>query len=116
MEERKDILESSSVSHCLHMSPGPSPGGCCSVVSDSFVTPWTVTHQASLSIGFPRQEYCSGLPLEELYSNLHHQVVTHLIKDKKVLKGGDLVSTEGPMDLVDVTYQQSQLSDQQQNV
>ena len=27
-----------------------------------FVIPWTVAHQASLSIGFPRQEYWSGLP------------------------------------------------------
>ena len=27
-----------------------------------FVTLWTVTCQASLSMGFPRQEYCSGLP------------------------------------------------------
>ena len=26
------------------------------VVSDCFVTPWTVAHQAPLSIGFPRQE------------------------------------------------------------
>ena len=25
------------------------------------VTPWTVAHQASLSMGFPRQEYWSGL-------------------------------------------------------
>ena len=31
-------------------------------MSDSFVTPWTVAHQAPLSIGFPRQKYCSGLP------------------------------------------------------
>ncbi|XDA79069.1 hypothetical protein R6Z07F_009127 [Ovis aries] len=30
---------------------------------DSFVTSWTVAHQASLSMGFPRQEYLSGLPL-----------------------------------------------------
>ena len=28
----------------------------------SLVTPWTVAHQASLSVGFPRQEYWSGLP------------------------------------------------------
>ena len=41
---------------------------CClvafsrSVVSDSFVTPWTVARQAPLSMGFPRQEYWSGLP------------------------------------------------------
>ena len=33
-----------------------------SVVPDSFVTPWTVACQAPLSMGFPRQEYCSRLP------------------------------------------------------
>ena len=27
-----------------------------------FVTPWTVARQAPLSMGFSRQEYCSGLP------------------------------------------------------
>ena len=27
-----------------------------------FSTPWTVAHQAPLSVGFPRQEYWSGLP------------------------------------------------------
>ena len=27
-----------------------------------FATPWTVAHQAPLSIGFPKQEYWSGLP------------------------------------------------------
>ena len=27
-----------------------------------FVTPWTVAYQASLSMGFSRQEYWSGLP------------------------------------------------------
>ena len=27
-----------------------------------FATLWTVAHQASLSLGFPRQEYWSGLP------------------------------------------------------
>ena len=27
-----------------------------------FATLWTVAHQASQSIGFSRQEYCSGLP------------------------------------------------------
>ena len=32
-----------------------------SVVSDS-VTPWTVAHQALLSMGFSRQECWSGLP------------------------------------------------------
>ena len=36
-----------------------------------FVTPWTVTHQAPLSMGFSRQEYWSGLscpPPKELPS------------------------------------------------
>ena len=31
------------------------------VVSNSFATPWTIAHQASLSMGFPRQGYWSGL-------------------------------------------------------
>ena len=31
-----------------------------------FVTPWTVAHQASLSMGFSRQEYWRGLPCPPL--------------------------------------------------
>ena len=31
-------------------------------MSDSFATTWTVARQASLSKGFSRQEYLSGLP------------------------------------------------------
>ena len=31
-------------------------------MSDSSATPWTVVHQASLLVGFPRQEYWSKLP------------------------------------------------------
>ena len=31
-------------------------------MSNSFVTQWTVACQAPLSMGFPRQEYWSGLP------------------------------------------------------
>ena len=30
---------------------------------DSLATPWTVAQQAPLSMGFPRQEYWSRLPL-----------------------------------------------------
>ena len=33
-----------------------SPGGYCCLVTDSFVTPWT------MYMGFSRQEYRSGLP------------------------------------------------------
>ena len=32
------------------------------VASDSFATPWAVACQGPLSMGFPRQEYWSGLP------------------------------------------------------
>ena len=38
---------------------------CCCLVSQScwvLATPWTVTCQAPLSMGLPRQEYWSGLP------------------------------------------------------
>ena len=31
-------------------------------MSDSLETPWTVARQAPQSMGFLRQEYCSGLP------------------------------------------------------
>ena len=34
----------------------------CSVVSNSFATLWTVACQAPLCMGFPMQEYWSGLP------------------------------------------------------
>ena len=34
---------------------------CCSAVSDSFATPWTVAYQAPLSMGFSRQESWSAL-------------------------------------------------------
>ena len=38
---------------------------CClshEVMPDSFAILWTIAHQAPLSVGFPRQEYQSGLP------------------------------------------------------
>ena len=38
----------------------------CLVTKPCLLTPWTVRHQASLSVGFPRQEYWSGLPLPSL--------------------------------------------------
>ena len=34
----------------------------CSIVSNSFATPWTVAHQAPLPKGLPKQEHWSGLP------------------------------------------------------
>ena len=35
---------------------------CCDQSRLTLSTPWTVAHQAPLSRGFSRQEYCSGLP------------------------------------------------------
>ena len=37
---------------------------CCYLddLSDFFAAPWTVAHQAPLSMGLPRQEDWSGLP------------------------------------------------------
>ena len=43
-----------------------------------FVTPWTVDHQAALSMGFPRQEYWSGLPFPspgDTYHSLWHRAM-----------------------------------------
>ena len=37
-------------------------GGLVSKSCPTLATPWTVTCQAPLSMGFPRQEYWSGLP------------------------------------------------------
>ena len=39
-------------------------------MSYSFVTLWIVTHQAPLSMGFPWQEYWSGLPFPSPLPNL----------------------------------------------
>ena len=36
-------------------------GGLVTKSCPTLATPWTVAHQASLSTGFPRQEYWSGL-------------------------------------------------------
>ena len=47
-------------------SPVPQLHVTCSVMFDSFMTPWTVARQAPWSIGFFRQEYWSGLPFPSL--------------------------------------------------
>ena len=46
--------------------PGPGQHVCvhmCSIMSNSFAIPWTIAHQASLSVEFPGKEYWNGLPL-----------------------------------------------------
>ena len=52
-----------------HNSPHNLVRICAKMKSTShvqlFVTPWTVAYQAPLSMGFSRQEYWSGVPLEK---------------------------------------------------
>ena len=44
-------------------SPQPTASLCYLLIHvQLFVTPWTVAHQAPLSLEFSRQEYLSGLP------------------------------------------------------
>ena len=51
--ESGGFTRESAMPHCACVL-----GGTC-----LFVTPWTVALRSPLSVGFPRQEYCSGLPL-----------------------------------------------------
>ena len=69
-KQNKEPLSCRFQSHFSTFKPSPTtPSGpfllllfSHSVVSDSLATPWTVAHQAPLSMGFSRQEYWSGLP------------------------------------------------------
>ena len=46
-------------------------------MSNSFLTPWAIACQAPLSMGFPRQEYLSGLPFPSSESESEsHSVVS----------------------------------------
>ena len=67
---------------------------CCSVavMSNSFVTPWTIACQAPLFMGFPRQEYWSGLPFLSP-GDLHKSVKVELVSP--ALTGG-FFTTEPP--------------------
>ena len=55
------------------------------------MTPWTIAHQASLSMGFPRQEYWSGLPFP-FPGDLTHPG----INPKTLALAGEFFITEPP--------------------
>ena len=59
---KKVMLITEWASASVRKALGESACSCVSL----FVTPWTVAHQAPLSMGFSRQEYWSGLPLPSL--------------------------------------------------
>ena len=48
-----------------------------------FVTEWTVAHQAPLSMGFPRQEYWSGLSFPSLLLLLSRSVVSDSVQPRR---------------------------------
>ena len=62
---------------------------CC--ILTLFVTPWTVAHQAPLSMGLPRQEFWSGLPFP-CSENLPNPVIKSV---SPALTGG-FFTTEPP--------------------
>ena len=53
-----------------------------------YVTPWTVTHQTPLSMGFFQQEYWSGLPFSppgDLPDSRDHTCLLHLLHCRQIL-------------------------------
>ena len=62
------VLSCSQSASCSQLNWGLFSPSACVLLSrfsrvQLFVTLWSVAHQAPLSLGFPRQEYWSGLPL-----------------------------------------------------
>ena len=60
-QKHEAVVPTTQVSACQRLEVGTGVLSCFSRVQ-LFATPWTVAHQAPLSMGFPRQEYWSGLP------------------------------------------------------
>ena len=57
------VDSTSSLNLCLFDAEAlPALGCTCAQRVQLFATQWTMAHQAPLSMGFPRQEYWSGLP------------------------------------------------------
>ena len=63
-----------------------------------FVTPWTVTHQVSLSMGFPRQEHWSGLPFPS-----PGDLPDPMIEPKSFVSSGIFFTTRPPRKSTDYT-------------
>ena len=59
----------------------------------TLVTAWTVAHQTPLSMGFPRQEYWSGLPFP--FPDLPHAGIEPASPVSPALAGG-VFTTESP--------------------
>ena len=70
-------------------------GQCCLLVVSSSVTPWTVALQTSLSMGFPRQEYWSGLVVTASSRDLPAPGIKPVSPASPALAGGFFI-TEPP--------------------
>ena len=55
-----DLQNPACLTH--HQCLKRAAGGLVTQACPTLATPWTVAHQAPLSMGFSRQEYWSGLP------------------------------------------------------
>ena len=60
-------------------------------MSNSFVTSWTIVLQAPLSMGFPRQEYWSGMPFPS-----PGDIPNRGIKTTTPVLAGGFLTTEPP--------------------
>ena len=76
-----------------------------------FETPWTVARQALLSLGFPRQEYWSGLPFPS-----PEDLPDPGIEPRSPAFQADTLTSEPPGKPMGVTKSHIQLSDFHPNV
>ena len=49
-----------------------------------FATQWTVAHHAPLSMGFSRQEYCSGLPFPSTEDLPHPDLTAAMLSPSQI--------------------------------
>ena len=56
-------------------------------------TPWTVAYQASLSMGFSRQEYWSGVPLPSPVVDIRVCIIVGEFEEIENYRGLEMIST-----------------------
>ena len=59
-----------------------------------FATPSTVAHQGPLSMGFPRQEYWSGMPFPSPGNLLDSWIDWRLLHCRQILCGSDIKESD----------------------
>ena len=81
-------------------------------MSNSFVTLWTLAYQALLSMGFPRQDYWSGLPFPppEDLSNSRTEPESPALKVDSLLSESPFLVTEKIPGLLDTPRFEAKLA------